>query len=63
MSEWSDDIDMAKGHVSDCGQILAEIRSGYYQVISWDDTTETWRENTNHLALRQRPLRWRSISD
>lgn len=59
---WNADVEAAKEHPADSGQVLAEIMSGYFQVISWDATTEVWRENTNHLALRKPPLRWRPIN-
>jgi hypothetical protein len=59
---WSDDLEAAKNRDTDSGQVLAEVMCGYFQVISWDAMSEVWRENTNHLALRKQPLRWRAIN-
>lgn len=43
----------------DGAQILVEVMSGYYQVVSFND--DKWRENTNSLALRKDFTHWMPI--
>lgn len=57
--DWNTDIEAAKAHKTHDGQVLVEVTDGYFQVVRWDGSA--WRENTNHLRLRNDFKRWRAI--
>lgn len=61
--EWRTDIEAAKDRKVDAGQVLADMGNEVYQVVTWDANTGYFRENTNFMALRNPPKRWKPINE